>query len=66
MGVELQLHSFLTSALDQLHAPASLTPVRIEYWAGWPPEQADILKKKKFSRPCRDPNVRSISPKTGR
>jgi hypothetical protein len=34
---------------DQLHAPASLIPVRIEYGARWPTEEAEILKKRKFS-----------------
>jgi len=33
---------------DQIHAPASLIPVRIEYGARWPPEEAEIFEEDKM------------------
>ena len=58
---EVQLHSFLTSALevyDQIHVPAALTP------GGWGCRRVelDVVEKKLFSCARRDSNAVKSSP----
>jgi hypothetical protein len=53
--VEIQLISFLASALDvgELHVPERESPIPTEKEAGWAHTAAlDVLKKRKMSCPC--------------
>jgi hypothetical protein len=71
-GEEVQLHAFLTSALDGVEwsasRPGRFTPKErtpATHWiGGWvgPRAGLDAVVKRKIPSPCRDSNPRSCSP----